>query len=164
MNLKSPCGKSHRHLNRRGFQALIAAATAAVAAASSAIPTGIAGRAGAIRRRAVAAEPGKRVPAFATGTVARTYAGSVAACALAPIPAVVHPDHQHIADQRRPTDRDHECRHSARHCVLRSRRPGQDLRYPCTASLPVSPNLSPPKARLFIDHSSEMWNFCRDKT
>src|SRR5437660_21717 len=88
------------------FRASIAAtaATAAIAAASSAVPAGIAGRGGTIRRRAVAAEPGKQVPAVTARTVARTHGGSVAACALAPSLAV-----SQVADQRGPAGRHHEC-------------------------------------------------------
>src|SRR5207245_2405971 len=47
-----------------------ATATAAIAAASSAVPTGVAGRGGTIRRRAVAAKPGKQVPTITARTVA----------------------------------------------------------------------------------------------
>jgi hypothetical protein len=48
-------------------------------------------------------------------------AGSVTTSAISLALAVLHPVHQQVANQRRPADRHHECRHSARHRVLRSR-------------------------------------------
>jgi hypothetical protein len=42
--------------------------------------------------------------------------------------------------------------------------PGKNLWYPRTVIYPVSPISSPGAALPFIDHSSEIWNFCRDKT
>src|SRR2546422_6713420 len=96
-----------------------AAAAAAVAPAASAVPAaGVTRPAGAIRRRAVAAEPGEQARTAGPVTGAIAGAGTVAAGVLAPRLAVLHPVHQEIANQRRSADRHHECRHPAGHGVL----------------------------------------------
>src|SRR5207302_3069484 len=62
---KAVCAVNHTGADVPAIFRASIAATAAIAAASSAVPAGIAGRGGTIRRRAVAAEPGKQVPAVA---------------------------------------------------------------------------------------------------
>ena len=137
------------------FPALIAA-SATVAAASPAVPAaGVARCAGIVGGGAVAAKPGRKVPAVAAGAGAR--AGAVATGTRAPGAAVLPPAHQEVANHRRPADRYYQCCHSARHGVLGFR---WRLRF-VSAKWPEIHRSSPNEARPFIDHLSEMWNFCR---
>jgi hypothetical protein len=107
-------------------------------------------------------EQGKQVSATAIGPATRTGAGSVAAGTLAPGLAGLHPAHQQVADQRGPADCRHECHHAARHRVLpQGRRNNLGISAPQSAGPLTFGHLQrqPP----FIDHSSEIWNFSRDK-
>ena len=127
------------------FPALIAPSST-VTTASPAVPAaGVARCAGIVGGRAVAAKPGRKVPAVAAGAGAR--AGAVATGTRAPGVAVLPPAHQEVANHRRPADRYYQCCHSARHCA--------------PAKWPEIHRSSPNEARPFIDHLSEMWNFCR---
>ena len=141
------------------LMALSAAAALTVAAVS--IPAAeVAGRAGIMRRKTVAAGPGRQAPA-APKTVSRACARGVAACTLTPGLAGLRPVYQQVANQRGSADCHQVCRHSARH---RPSDPARSSRYPCTAIYRFLPVSSSPMPCPFIDHSSEIWNFHRDKT
>src|SRR5947207_14742636 len=153
MNLKKAvCAVNHTGAGGPAIFRVSITATAAIAAASSAVPIGVAGRGGTIRRRAVAAEPGKQVPTVTARTVTRTHGGSVAARALAQGLAVLPPVHQQIADQRGSSDRHHECRHSACHRVLHSKA-GKNFWYLRTVICRFVPFSSSRNCGPFIDHS-----------
>ena len=78
---------------------------------------------------------------------------------LKPGTAILHSVHQEVADHRRPADRYCECRHSARHGA-----PGFGRRLDFVPrNGPDIHRSSPNEAGPFIDHLSEMWNFCRDR-